>query len=83
MDKIDPQKLNTIFNQLKELVGPQGAFVLYANKGHGEFGEDTQIRTLGPHTKLLGLLSICTQWTQDSLIKRLEDVAQEKPREPD
>lgn len=80
---IDPQKLNTIYNQLKELVGPQGAFILYANKPDGDSGEDTQIRTLGPPTKLLGMLTIGANLTQETLMQRVGNLAETKPQEPD
>ena len=83
MEKIDPQKLNTVFNQLKELVGDQGAFILYVNKGFSAASEDSQIRTYGPPMRLMGLLSVCTGWTQDALMQNLNELVKVRPPEPD
>lgn len=80
---VDPQKLNTIYNRLKELVGNQGAFVLYVNQPEGDLGEDTQIRTSGPPTRVLGLLSFCNAFAEDTLMKRLQALLEQKLKEPD
>jgi hypothetical protein len=80
---IDPQKLNTIFNLLKDLIGEQGAFVLLVSKANGQFGEEAQVRTLGPHTRLMGLMNIYVPMVQQNLMDRLSDILQEKPQEPD
>lgn len=79
---IDSQKLNTIYNQLKELVGPQGAFVLFCAEPNGE-DEDTQVRTLGPHTRVLGLIDLCGPITRDNLIQVFNNRMKKMPKEPD
>lgn len=70
---MDKQKLNTIYNSLKELVGEQGAFVLFVAGQNGQgAGEDMQIRCNGPLSRQIGLLSIGGEFLNASVQQKLE-----------
>lgn len=80
---IDPQKLNTIYNQLKELVGHQGAFALFCSSGTDGTDEDTQIRMFGPQTRQIGLLDSCGPFIRENLIQEFNSRIKKLPQEPD
>ena len=80
---IDAQKLNTIYNLLKELVGPQGAFVMLCTSPHGDMDEDTQIRSAGPPTRVIGLMDTCVPIARDNVIQGFNKRIQKLPAEPD
>jgi hypothetical protein len=80
---IDPQKLNATYNQLKDLVGPQGAFIVFCAQGEGDSDENVEIRAYGPQSRQVGLLNACGSYLQDVLRKQLNDRMQRRPKEPD
>lgn len=80
---MDKQKLNAIYNQLKELVGEQGAFIFFAVDANGKAGEDIQVRSWGPITRQQGLLGIGGQLYQDHMSDKIAAVTQILPKEPD
>ena len=80
---MDKQKLNTIYNQLKELVGEQGAFVFFAVGGDGKAGEDIQVRGYGPITGQHGLLGVGGQLYQEHMSDKISKMSQILPNEPD
>ena len=78
----DAQKMNTIYNLLKEMVGPQGAFVLYCAEENGE-AEETQIRTFGPETRQLGLIDFYVPIHRDTMNANFRARLKKLPQEPD
>jgi hypothetical protein len=80
---IDGQKLNTIYNQLKELVGQQGAFVLILVSPNGDQDEGVQIRTFGPPTRVIGTLDTCVPIARENVIQIFNKRIQRLPPEPD
>lgn len=80
---MDPQKLNTIYNAMKELVGPQGAFMFFCSKGSGEADEEIEIRTFGPQTRQIGLLDTCGPVIRDKLLQGFVGRLRRKLNEPD
>lgn len=80
---IDSQKLNAIYNQLKELVGDQGVFMLFCSAGGGNEGEDTQIRTFGPQTRQIGVLDTCVPFIREHQMKVFQSRMKQLPQEPD
>lgn len=82
---LDRQKLNTIYNQLKELVGDRGAFAIFVTtpvKDSGS-GEDIRIETFGPITTLNGLLGLGTQYLGEALEERMDKIIKPIGPEPD
>ena len=80
---IDSQKFNAIYNQLKELVGDRGAFVLLLAKPTDGAGEDMKFHTCGPITSIIGLLNVGTPYLNETLMKNLESRLGIEPRQPD
>lgn len=80
--KIARDRLNAIHNALRDLVGEQGAFILFAVKPDGE-GEDVQIRISGPDTRLTGLLKVGSCHTEKYLEKKTDEIMKPLPKEPD
>lgn len=80
---MDKQKLNAIYNSLKDLVGEQGAFLLFAAGQNGQgAGEDMQIRAYGPLSRQIGLLSIGGEMVNAHVEQKLERNI-ERTSEPD
>jgi hypothetical protein len=80
---IDAQKLNTVYNQLKELVGSQGAFAIFCSKGVGDSDEEIEVRTFGPQTRQIGLLDTCVPVTRENIVRSFNGRLKRKPQEPD
>lgn len=80
---IDPLKINSIYHQLREMVGEQGSFVLLAVKPEGDYGETTEMRTSGPPLRTLALIDAGIPITRELVKKRFLKTIKEKPAEPD
>ena len=79
---IDRQRLNFVHNDLKNLAGDRGGFILFIVGGEGA-EEDIQIRFVGGDLKLLGLLASCSEYTRAQLLSRFGDRMKRLPAEPD
>lgn len=79
---IDKQKLNAAHNQLKEIVGENGAFILLLAKMEPS-DEDVQIRLKGSDTRLAGLLESCSAYLKEHFRKKFADHVKPMPSEPD
>lgn len=53
----DHYSVSEIQGFLKELVGPQGCFILMIDAPKGPAGQDCQVHYHGPFTRLIGLLA--------------------------
>lgn len=80
---MDKQKLNTVYNLLKELVGHQGAFIVFAVDANGQGGEDIQVRSWGPLSRQQGLMSLGGSMHQGLMQQRVGEVMEIPPNEPD
>ena len=81
---IDQQKLNSIFSQLKELVGPgaHGAFVLFVCKDNDE-GEDFQVRGFGARSRQIGLTAVGTQYHNELQMAEMDKTMRQSGPESD
>lgn len=80
---LDKQKFNTIYNQLKELVGEHGAFAIMVTTSTQGSGEDMKFETFGAITKVNGLLGIGNLYLQEAIQGRLDGILRPAPRQPD
>ncbi len=81
--KIDGAKMNTAHNLLKDIAGPQGAFVLFVASGLEDTGEDFQIRAWGPLTRQAGVMALGVPFFEQSLDETTGKKMKQLPREPD
>lgn len=79
---IDRQRLNFAHNDLKNLAGERGAFILFIATGEGE-GHDVQMRFVGPDLKVLGLLESCGRFVRERMNKQFDERITKLPTEPD
>jgi hypothetical protein len=80
---MDKQNLNTVYNQLKELVGKNGTFVLFCASPVDAEREDVQVRTYGPTTHQIGLLDTCGALYRETLGQGFKASMRPAKREPD
>lgn len=80
---IDKQKFNTIYNQLKEMVGENGAFSIMVVTPTQGTGEDMKFETYGAITKLSGMLGIGNLYLQEAMQAKLDALLKPAPRQPD
>lgn len=80
---IDKQKFNTIYNQLKELVGDRGAFAIMVVKQTEGASEDMKFETYGPVTTVSGMLGIGGQYLGEAIQSKLDGLLKPTPRQPD
>jgi hypothetical protein len=80
--KINAERLNIAHNMIKEMVGEQGAFILFAVKPDGE-GEDLQIRIFGPNSRVLGLLEASSPYIEKHMREKISSEIRPLPAEPD
>lgn len=80
---IDKQKFNAVYNQLKEMVGDHGAFIIMATTPTEGCGEDMKFETFGSITTLNGLMGIGNLYLQGAMKQKLDTVLRPAPRQPD
>ena len=79
---MDRVLFNEAYNRLKQVIGKNGAFILFIDTG-GLDENAVAFHTMGTMTRVQGLLMLGTQHTDGIIKERAKQLFQKLPPEPD